>query len=87
MRAFKTSLVALASAFWQGILTSISPCPLATNTATVSFIGRRVGNPGRVFMSGLLYALRRTLAYVILSTLLVARLLSAPEVSFSSSGR
>ena len=75
------SLVAVASAFWLGVLTSISPCPLATNIAAISFIGRRVGSPRRVFFSGLLYALGRTLTYLALGVLLVASVLSVPELS------
>ena len=75
------SLISIASAFWLGILTSISPCPLATNIAAISFIGRRVGSPGLVFLSGLLYALGRTLAYVTLGVLLVASVLSVPDLS------
>ena len=37
--------LAIGSAVWFGILTAISPCPLATNIAAVSFIARRVDNP------------------------------------------
>lgn len=75
------SLVALATAFWLGLLTSISPCPLATNIAAISFIGRRVESPRRVFLSGLLYTVGRTLAYLALAVLLVASVLSVPELS------
>ena len=75
------SLVAVASALWLGILTSISPCPLATNIAAISFIGRQVGSPRRVFLSGFLYALGRTLAYLALGVLLVTSVLSVPELS------
>lgn len=75
------SLVAVASALWLGVLTSISPCPLATNIAAISFIGRRVESPRKVFLSGLLYALGRTLSYLVLGVLLVASVLSVPELS------
>jgi hypothetical protein len=34
------------------VLTSIGSCPLATNIAAISFIGRRVGSACRVFLSG-----------------------------------
>ena len=74
-------LFAVASAGWLGILTSISPCPLATNIAAISFIGRRVGSPRAAVATGLLYSLGRTLVYVVLGTLLVSSLLSAPVVS------
>ncbi len=59
-----TPLAVMWAALVLGLLTSISPCPLATNIAAVSFIGRSVGNPRRVLLSGLLYTLGRTAAYV-----------------------
>jgi cytochrome c-type biogenesis protein len=70
------------SAFWLGILTSISPCPLATNIAAVSFISRNLGSSKKVLWSGLLYAAGRMLIYVAIAVLAVASLLSLPEVSF-----
>jgi cytochrome c-type biogenesis protein len=70
------------SAFWLGILTSISPCPLATNIAAVSFISRNLGSSKKVLCSGLLYAAGRMLTYVAIAVLAVASLLSLPEVSF-----
>jgi cytochrome c-type biogenesis protein len=73
--------IAAASAVWLGILTSISPCPLATNIAAISFVARDVENPRRVLLSGFLYTAGRTVAYVVLAMLLVASLLSAPHVS------
>ncbi|MFC1735553.1 aromatic aminobenezylarsenical efflux permease ArsG family transporter [Candidatus Hydrogenedentota bacterium] len=73
--------VASATALWLGILTSISPCPLASNIAAVSFIGRRLDSPRSVFLSGGLYTLGRSLTYVVLAVLLVYGLLSAPILS------
>jgi cytochrome c-type biogenesis protein len=70
------------SAFWLGILTSISPCPLATNIAAVSFITRNLGSSKKVLWSGLLYAAGRMLTYVAIAVLAIASLLSLPEVSF-----
>jgi len=49
------------SALWLGILTSISPCPLATNIAAVSFISRNLGSSKKDLWSGLLYAAGRML--------------------------
>ncbi len=74
-------LLGIASAFWLGILTSISPCPLATNIAAISFVGRRVGSPAKVFLAGLLYTAGRALTYLVLGVLLVSSLLSAPYLS------
>lgn len=70
-----------ASALWLGVLTSISPCPLATNIAAVSFIGKQFTSAPRVALSGLLYVLGRMLAYLGLGSALVAGLLSAPQLS------
>ena len=71
----------LGSALWLGVLTSISPCPLATNIAAISYIGRRVGSARNLFLSGLLYTLGRTLAYLGLAIVLVASVLSVPQIA------
>ena len=62
-------VVALGTALWLGILTSISPCPLASNIAAISFVGRSVGSPRRVLIAGLLYSLGRALTYVLVGVL------------------
>lgn len=74
-------LLPLMSAFWLGILTSISPCPLATNIAAISYISRNVTDRRYVFFSGLFYTIGRTLAYLALGIILVASLLSISELS------
>lgn len=76
-------LVGAGSAVWLGILTSISPCPLATNITAISFVGQRVGSPIRVLCAGLLYAVGRAITYAVLGALLVTSLLSAPSVSLT----
>jgi len=72
----------LLSALWLGILTSISPCPLASNIAAVSFIVKRVEHPWYVFTSGVLYTLGRVIGYTALGILITFSLLSIPQVSF-----
>ncbi len=74
-------VAAIGTALWLGILTSISPCPLATNLAAVSYIGRELHSPWRTVISGLLYALGRCLAYMTLAWLIVRSLLEVPEVA------
>ena len=69
------------SALWLGILTSMSPCPLATNIAAVSYIGRQYRSPAKMTFSSLAYVLGRMGAYLALGALLVAGLLSAPGMS------
>jgi cytochrome c-type biogenesis protein len=73
--------VAIGTALWLGVLTSISPCPLATNIAAVSYVGKRVGRPSMVLLSGLLYTLGRTLSYFAVAFIAVRSLTSVPSVS------
>ena len=74
-------LIFLASAIWLGILTSVSPCPLATNIAAVSFISRRITQRNTVFLSGILYTLGRSLTYIVLGVLIVKTLVDVPILS------
>lgn len=59
------------TAFLLGLLTAISPCPLATNIAAVGFIGRNIENRKRVFINGMLYTLGRVLSYTLLGVVLI----------------
>jgi cytochrome c-type biogenesis protein len=68
----------LASAVWLGILTSVSPCPLASNIAAVSFISRRITQRNTVFLSGILYTIGRSLTYVVIGVLIVKTLVDVP---------
>ncbi|MCK5581105.1 MAG: sulfite exporter TauE/SafE family protein [Candidatus Omnitrophica bacterium] len=74
-------MMALLSALWFGILTSISPCPLATNIAAVSFLSKKIDRPRMVFWSGLAYTLGRMTAYAILGSLIISSLAGVPTVA------
>ncbi len=74
-------ILAILSALWLGILTSISPCPLATNVAAISFISKNVKTPRKTILSGALYTLGRILTYVVLGAVLVSGLLAIPSVA------
>ena len=71
----------VSSAIWLGILTSVSPCPLATNIAAVSFISRRITQRNTVFLSGILYTLGRSLTYIVIGVLIVKTLVDVPILS------
>jgi len=68
-------------AFWLGILTSISPCPLATNLAAVSYIGQRIDSQKRVLLAGALYTAGRAATYTILGYVIVKSMSSLPLLS------
>lgn len=74
-------LLYVGAALYLGLLTSISPCPLATNIAAISYVGRKVGDPRWVMAAGLLYTLGRCLLYLSLAVLLATTAMSVPAVS------
>ncbi len=74
-------LAAAGTALWLGILTSISPCPLASNIAAVSYLSNHVASPRRVWVAGALYTLGRALTYVLVGVIVVSSILSVPSVS------
>ncbi|MDD4956333.1 MAG: aromatic aminobenezylarsenical efflux permease ArsG family transporter [Candidatus Omnitrophica bacterium] len=74
-------MIASGSALWLGILTSISPCPLATNIAAVSFLSKKIAHPGLVLVSGLAYTLGRVVAYAVLGWIIISSLLSVPQAA------
>ena len=61
----------LLTAFLLGLLTAISPCPLATNIAAIGYIGKDIEDRRRVFLNGLLYTAGRIVAYTVLGLLLI----------------
>lgn len=79
-------LPAIGSALWLGVLTSISPCPLATNIAAISYVSKRVDRPALALASGLLYTAGRTLAYFLVALVIVKSLAAMPKVSLFLQG-
>lgn len=53
----------LLSAFILGLMTAISPCPLATNITAIAYIGKDIENRTKVFTNGLIYTLGRAITY------------------------
>jgi len=74
-------LIGLGTALWLGILTSISPCPLATNIAAISFLAKKVTHPFFVLLSGIAYTAGRMVTYAILGFILIHSILSVPQVA------
>lgn len=62
--------IPILSAFLLGVLTSISPCPLATNITAVAYISKDIKTPKHTILSGLFYTLGRGISYTLLATLI-----------------
>jgi len=66
------SEIPIITAFLLGLLTAVSPCPLATNITAIGFISKDINNRNRIFTNGVLYTLGRVLAYSALGAILIA---------------
>lgn len=53
-----------------GLMTAISPCPLATNITAIGFIGKDIENRNHVFYNGLVYTLGRAVSYMLLAVII-----------------
>lgn len=67
---YENSQIPILSAFFLGLLTAISPCPLATNITAIGYIGKDLEPQKRVFYNGLVYTLGRAFSYWALAALL-----------------
>ena len=75
-----SSSTPVLTAFLLGLMTSISPCPLATNIAAIGFIGKNIENRRRIFFNGLLYTFGRAVAYTVLGIVLLVVLQSGSSL-------
>ena len=62
--------IPVLSAFLLGVLTSISPCPLATNITAVAYISKDIKTPKHTILCGLSYTLGRGISYTLLATVI-----------------
>lgn len=72
--------IPILSAFLLGVLTSISPCPLATNITAIAFISKNLASAKKTFLAGLFYTTGRAITYFLLA-LLIYFGLSSFEIS------
>jgi len=74
--------IPVIGALWLGILTSVSPCPLAANIAAVSFIVKGGTRTSSVLAAGIAYTMGRSLAYMALGWVISASLLNLPSMAY-----
>ena len=68
------------TAFLLGLLSAISPCPLATNIAAIAYISKDMENRSHVFRNGVLYTIGRIIAYTVLGVILISILKEGASV-------
>lgn len=74
-------LASATGALWLGVLTSVSPCLLATNAAAIAFLLRRAATPKGMMLSCAAYMAGQALAFVLLAALILTSALSVPVLS------
>ncbi len=73
--------IPVLSALFLGLLTAISPCPMATNIAAIAYVSRRVTDRRYAIMTGTLYTLGRMISYSVLGILIIIAGLEIPGVA------
>jgi cytochrome c biogenesis protein CcdA len=71
MEAMGTSSIPIVAAFFIGLMTAISPCPLATNITAIAYASKRIDNSKHTLLVGFLYTLGRMFTYVAIASLIV----------------
>jgi cytochrome c biogenesis protein CcdA len=71
MEAMGTSEIGILAAFFIGLMTAISPCPLATNITAIAYASKRIDNSKHTIIVGFLYTLGRMLTYVLIASAIV----------------
>lgn len=70
IRLLEDSSIPWISAFLLGIMTAISPCPLATNITAIGYISKDIENKNKVFINGIIYTAGRAITYFIIAAII-----------------
>ena len=73
--------IPVLSALLLGLITAISPCPLATNIAALAYVSRRATERRYAVITGALYTLGRMFSYSIIGVLIIVAGLEIPGVA------
>ena len=65
------SPVPVVAAFFIGLMTAISPCPLATNITAIAYISKRIDSSRHTLLTGFVYTLGRMAAYIAVASVIV----------------
>jgi len=71
METMGSSSIPIIAAFFIGLMTAISPCPLATNITAIAYASKKIHNSKHTLLVGFLYTLGRMFTYVLIASLIV----------------
>jgi len=83
MQSMGTNNFPLIAAFFIGLMTAISPCPLATNITAIAYISKKIDNGKHTLITGFVYTLGRMFTYVLLASLIVYIGINVQSISLS----
>lgn len=83
MQSMGTNNFPLIAAFFIGLMTAISPCPLATNITAIAYISKKINNGKHTLITGFVYTLGRMFTYVLLASLIVYIGINVQSISLS----
>jgi cytochrome c-type biogenesis protein len=81
MESMGSDSIPVIAAFFIGLMTAISPCPLTTNVTAVAYISRKMGDNKQTVALGVLYTLGRTITYAGLASLIVYAGLNTQQIA------
>jgi len=81
MEIMGTHEIAIVAAFFLGLMTAISPCPLATNITAIAYTSKRIHNSRHTMLVSSIYTLGRMFTYTGIASLIVYTGLSTQQVS------
>lgn len=82
MESMGASDIGVIAAFFIGLMTAISPCPMATNVTAIAYISKKIDNGKHTLITGFIYTAGRMLTYVGLASLIVYAGLNVRVISF-----
>ena len=71
METMGTSSIPIVAAFFIGLMTAISPCPLATNITAIAYASKNIQDKKKTLMISFVYTLGRMFTYILLASLIV----------------
>ncbi len=83
MEAMGTSNIPIIAAFFIGLMTAISPCPLASNIAAIAYTSRKMQSAKATLITGFLYTLGRVFTYTSIAVLIVWAGISSRSISLA----
>lgn len=80
MELMSTSEIPIIAAFFIGLMTAFSPCPLATNITAIAYVSKQ---NKKIVLNGLMYTLGRALTYTLIASLIVLLGVNIQIISFT----